>query len=137
VALAQEFNDLRLSERLGPTAVVVRSEATYRQVSDFKVMTAMTRPLQIFDERDAAYAWLTTNPWDLSSPFAEVPEGADLSKASERTRATNHKRKTRGFQSDHVALVGRHFLADNQPAWRRSLTGTMDQSWPSAVPLIA
>ena len=40
VALAQEFNALGLSERLGPTAVVVRSEATYRQVSDFKAMTA-------------------------------------------------------------------------------------------------
>lgn len=63
VALAQEFNALRLSERLGPSAVVVRSEATYRQVSEFKAMTAMTRPLQIFDQLDVAYDWLITNPW--------------------------------------------------------------------------
>ena len=75
VALAQQFNALGLSERLGPTAVVVRSEATFRQVADFKAMTAMTRPLQIFEERDAAYTWLTTNPWDPSSPLAEVSEG--------------------------------------------------------------
>ena len=86
VALAQEFNVLGLSERLGPTAVVVRSEATYRQVSDFKAMTAMTRPLQIFDERDVAYAWLTTNPWDPSPPFAELPKGQTEQGQREDTR---------------------------------------------------
>jgi hypothetical protein len=55
-------------------------------VSDFKAMTAMTRPLQIFDERDVAYAWLTTNPWDPSSPFAEVPEGPTEHGPREDTR---------------------------------------------------
>ena len=92
MALAQEFNALGLSERLGPTAVVVRSEATYRQVSDFKAMTAMTRPLQIFDERDVAYAWLTTNPAIRVHPLLKFPRGG-RSKASERIRATSRKRK--------------------------------------------
>jgi hypothetical protein len=72
VALAQQFNGLRLSARLGPSAVVVKSEATCRQVSRFKTMTALARPLQIFDEHDAAYAWLTANPSESSSLFAEV-----------------------------------------------------------------
>ena len=63
-ALAQEFNALGLSERLGPSAIVVTSEATYRQVSDFRAMTALTRPLQIFDQLDLAHAWLAANPWD-------------------------------------------------------------------------
>jgi hypothetical protein len=82
----QPVNGIGLSEPLGPTAVVVKSEATYRQVSDFKAMTAMTRPLQIFDERDVAYAWLTTNPWDPSSAFAEVPKGRTEQGQREDTR---------------------------------------------------
>jgi hypothetical protein len=86
VALAQQFNALRLSTRLGPTAVVVRSEATYRQVSDFKAMTALARPLQIFDEHDAAYAWLTANPSEPSSPFAEVRKGRTEQGQREDTR---------------------------------------------------
>jgi hypothetical protein len=85
-ALAQQFNALRLSGRLGPTAVVVRSEATYRQVSDFKAMTALTRPLKIFDECDVAYAWLTANPSEPSSPFAEVPKGWTYQGQREDTR---------------------------------------------------
>src|SRR5437763_431373 len=48
VALAQQFNALRLSARLGPSAIVAKSEATCRQVSHFKAMTALARPLQIF-----------------------------------------------------------------------------------------
>jgi hypothetical protein len=49
-------------------------------------MTAMTRPLQIFDEHDVAYAWLTTNPWDPSSSFAEVPKGQTEQGQREDTR---------------------------------------------------
>jgi hypothetical protein len=86
VALAQQFNALRLSARLGPSAVVVASEAMYRQVSHFKAMTALARPLQIFDKHDAAYAWLTANPSEPSSPFAEVPMGRTEQSRREDTR---------------------------------------------------
>jgi len=86
VALAQQFNALRLSARLGPSAVVVASEAMYRQVSHFKAMTALARPLQIFDEHDAAYAWLMANPSEPSSPFGEVPKARTEQGQPEDTR---------------------------------------------------
>jgi hypothetical protein len=71
-ALAEQFNALRMSGRLGPAAVVIASEETYRQVADFKAMTASTRPLEIFHERDVAYTWLIANSSEPNAPFAEL-----------------------------------------------------------------
>jgi len=71
VTLAEQFNALRVTGRPGPAAVVVASEAMYRQVADFKGMTALTRPLEIFHERDTAYTWLIANSSEPSAPFVE------------------------------------------------------------------
>ena len=71
MALAEQLNALRLTGRLGPAAVVVASESMYRQVAAFKGMTALTRPLEIFQERDTAYTWLIANSSESSAPFVE------------------------------------------------------------------
>ena len=47
----------------------------------------------MFDERDVAYAWLTTNPCDPSSPIAEVPKGRTEQGQRDGARATSRKRK--------------------------------------------
>lgn len=76
-ALASQFNALGLSRRLGPAAVVVRSEAMHRQVSDFKALTVSTRQLEIFSEHDAAYTWLIANRSEPMSPFGDGAASAD------------------------------------------------------------
>ena len=75
-ALAELVNGFRLRSRVGPAAVLVASPEMHKQVSDLKAMTASTRPLAIFSTRDAAYAWLTVNRPEPTSPFDELDRTA-------------------------------------------------------------
>ena len=61
-SLGRQANTLGLPTAMGPAAIVVGSDETYRQMRFFESLTSARRSLRIFRDHEAASRWLFAQP---------------------------------------------------------------------------